>query len=153
MGRGQVLERIRERHQPQRLVNLVLRGNDLQRRRIDLVRPGLPTAVAVDDDSPGDRHQPGADRAGRPVELTGVLPGTDERFLHHVLGTLTVAGDEAEHVREQRSGVFAVERPHQLLVGDGGGRRGRFTAMSSPVRTVIGHGRILAHPNLPVETL
>lgn len=25
--------------------------------------------------------------------------------------------------------------------------------MSSPVRTVIGHGRILAHPNLPVETL
>ncbi|SCE54275.1 hypothetical protein GA0115253_1067010, partial [Streptomyces sp. Termitarium-T10T-6] len=24
--------------------------------------------------------------------------------------------------------------------------------MSSPVRTVIGHGRILAHPNLPVET-
>lgn len=25
--------------------------------------------------------------------------------------------------------------------------------MSSPVRTVIGHGRILAHTNLPVETL
>lgn len=29
-------------------------------------------------------------------------------------------GDEAEYVREQGSGVFAVERPHQLLVGDGG---------------------------------
>lgn len=25
--------------------------------------------------------------------------------------------------------------------------------MPGPVRTVIGHGRILAHPNLPVETL
>ncbi|CAO0832782.1 hypothetical protein SMICM17S_00995 [Streptomyces microflavus] len=60
---------------------------------------------------------------------------------------------EPENVREQRPGMFAVERPHQLLVRYSGRGRGRLARCRPPVRTVIGHGRILAHPNLLVETL
>lgn len=40
--------------------------------------------------------------------------------------------------------MLAIERPHQLLVGNG--------AVAGALRTVIGHGGILAHQNLPVET-
>jgi hypothetical protein len=116
VGGRQIIERIRERHQPQRLVDLVLRGHDLQRRRIDLLRPGLPAAVAVDDDAACDRHQPGAYRSGSPVELTGVLPGTDECLLYDVLGTLAIAGDKAQYISEQRTGMFTIQRAHEFLV-------------------------------------
>lgn len=73
-------------------------------------------AVAVDDDAARDRHQPGAYRTGRPIELTGVLPGTDERFLYDVLGALPISGDQAQDIREQGSGVLSIQRTHQLLV-------------------------------------
>lgn len=103
-----------------------------------------PAAVAVDDDAPGDRHQPGAYRSGRPIELTGVLPGTDEGLLHDVLGALPVSGDQSQDVCQQGTGVFSVQSTHQLLVGF----RGLGHAMSGPRCTFIGHDGILAHAHL-----
>jgi hypothetical protein len=49
--------------------------------------------------------------------------------------------------------MFTVEGAHQLLVGHRGVDTWLLTAMAGPLRTVIGHGGILAHLNLPVETL
>jgi hypothetical protein len=73
--------------------------------------------MAVDDDTPSHGYQPRPYRSGCPVQLLGIAPGTYQRFLDDVLGTVAIARHQSENVGEKWTGVLSVKSTHQVLIG------------------------------------
>src|SRR6202012_1686660 len=112
-----------DQHLVQRRVHLV-GGGSLWYARI-FQRPNyiaeLWTAAFIDDHVARNGEQPGARRALGVADHLGMLPGPQQRLLHHVLGTTGVAG-QPKRITPQRSSVLVIKRLHQrgfAVVGTG----------------------------------
>src|SRR5690349_4946205 len=68
----------------------------------------------VDCDVVCHSQQPPPCRALGLVQDLWVLPGAEQRLLHHVLGVSPVAAGQAERVRPQGAGMLVMKRPHQV---------------------------------------
>jgi len=99
-----------------RAVGGVGHGRQLQGSLADLTRPGLPGAVRVDRQVPGDGKQP---RPGWAADKSVRMPPcAQQRLLDDVLGPLPVSAGQVQRIPQQRPRVLMVKSADEVVVAD-----------------------------------